>query len=582
MSMPSSACQRLFDIPELTDILASQLQQADLSALTRINRQTRKSCLPLLFKVVDLRHAKGSKVFLFVAGAMSLGRNTRHIKDLSLGPDELAFYYNCVYDFDVFNAQFGNAPAPRPVWFPPPDTRTRQFLALPPMTCLSRLTLGYDSSDNPYRMPSSVDTRAALAQLCWLLSFNPHLSSLVVESIVVKDSRDRRILVGAIAGLRRIKKLLLRIECRHQEMYQLGLDLFFCVQPSVQHIVLSSSMLLSDGDQDTITVGDGDDLIAVVPRRQEPAASSCEYVIKERLGIQKLDFYWADGGSHLPIKILEALPAQQVTEFSISGLYSDLAHPLAAPAILRHSTTLRSLDLEWSEGFSRLVPVAPIFENCVSLESLTVASSVYGLYIELDEVQEAPWVCSKLRRLSLGICGCELPREPGYPPYYARPTPITLTEAEARQFEQLERLYSQIGRLRDMKSLCLFMFPPEDADLADMMEVEKPALPGLMNLGDVYKGWPGYLNRLAGLTKLESLAGSICGATEETKATLGWREAVWIGGNGGDSLRVEILKVVDAIVTVRQSILPKFQVPDMSSDPVREPTFLESQNLSTL
>ncbi|KAK3844112.1 MAG: hypothetical protein J3R72DRAFT_488887 [Linnemannia gamsii] len=477
---------------------------------------------------------------------MSLGRNTRHIKDLLLGPDELAFYYSCVYDFDVFNAQFGNA--------------------------LHHDQSGYDSSDNPYRMPSSVDTRAALAQLCWLLSLNPHLSSLVVESIVVKDSRDRRILVGAIAGLRRIKKLLLRIECRHQEMYQLGLDLFFCVQPSVQHIVLSIFMLLSDGDQDTTTVGDGDDLITVVPRRQEPLINVeslrlwdmddqakpsdilsmlahcpnvkslstfnlneheglqalASYVIKERLGIQRLDFYWADGGSHLPIKILEALPAQQLTEFSIAGLYSDLAHQLAAPAILRHSTTLRSLDLEWSEGFSRLVPVAPIFENCVSLESLTVANSVYGLYIELDEVQEAPWVCSKLRRLIPGICGCELPREPGYPPYYARPTPITLTEAEARQFEQLERLYSQIGRLREMKSLCLFMFPPEDADLADMMGVEKSALPGLMTLGDIYKGWPGYMNRLAGLTKLESIAGSICGATEETKATMGWREAVWI------------------------------------------------------
>ncbi|KAG0280624.1 hypothetical protein BGZ95_009365 [Linnemannia exigua] len=428
MSMPSSACQRFLNIPELIDILASQLHLADLSVLTRINRQTHKSCLPLLFKVLDLRHTRGSKVLLFT-GALSLGRSTRHVRDLSLGPDELEFYYNCVYDFEVFSAQSGYTPAPRSAWFPPPDIRTRQLLALPPMTYLSRLRLeGCASPDNPYSMPSSFDTRVVLAQLCWLLSLNPHLSSLDVESITVENSRDRWMLVGAIAELHKIKELFLRIYCQAKE------------------------------------TGDLEGLQAIAG-----------YVVNERLEIQRLECYWVehDESSHLPFKILEALPAQQVTELTIQGMYSDLGHPLAVPAILRHSTTLQSLDLEWSDG--------------------------------------------------------ELPSDPGNLPYYDRPTPITLTEAEARHFEQLERLYLQIGRLTELRILCLIMVPFNGVDVVDMGIGDTPsALPGLMTLGDVYKGWPRYMNHLAGLTKLESISGSIDGDADGSKVTMGWREAVWM------------------------------------------------------
>ncbi|OAQ26715.1 hypothetical protein K457DRAFT_140175 [Linnemannia elongata AG-77] len=49
-----------------------------------------------------------------------------------------------------------------------------------------------------------------------------------------------------------------------------------------------------------------------------------------------------------------------------------------------------------------------------------------------------------------------------------------------------------------------------------------------MALGNARQGRPGYLNHLAGLKKLERIAGSIKMDSEETKVTSEWREAVWM------------------------------------------------------
>ena len=89
-------------------------------------------------------------------------------------------------------------------------------------------------------------------------------------------------------------------------------------------------------------------------------------------------------GAKIPFRIMEALPAQQVTE--LRQWHAVFNQPIIGQAILRHLTTLRLLNLESKGGIARM-PAAVIFENCVNLESLRTFDGTLGLYANLDDVQ---------------------------------------------------------------------------------------------------------------------------------------------------------------------------------------------------
>lgn len=576
-----SSFQRVFDIPELVDLLLSQCDKPEVSILARTNRTIRRSCTPWLYKSLDFRHDSESKGLDYVPGMVAFGRNVRHVKDLTVGPDELAFYYNCVLDFEEIHGRFrGSVPTTsRPAWFPPPDSHTCQVLALPPMTNLSQVTLeGHSEFNNPHRMRSAQDPRAILGQLCWLISLNPHLTYLNVNPISIKDPQSGRRLVEAVAGLQGIRELGLWIECRSQDAFRLGMDLFYSVKPSIRSFVLSLSQGgNNDGELDQEGLGVSNDGLMVMPRRQEPLVNletlalwglddhvhvgtilsilgHCPNIIKlgtfdidneqtvsiiadfvgrECSRIRKLNCSWDyfGRGAILPFKIMEALPAQQVTEVDMCQWHSIFNQPIVGPAILRHSTTLRSLNLRSRGGIARM-PAAAIFENCLSLESFQTFEYNLGLYANLDDVQGAPWKCSNLRELSIAFSGCELPFDhdnPDSQPYYARPAPIVLSEAEVQHFARLERLYWQVGQLTQLRYLQLVMVKPNEEDQLEWGSMDVPkAFPALMTLGDVRQGRPGYLNHLAELKELEMFAGSIDMDNVETKVTSEWREAVWM------------------------------------------------------
>ncbi|KAK5808462.1 hypothetical protein F5H01DRAFT_382798 [Linnemannia elongata] len=70
----------------------------------------------------------------------------------------------------------------------------------------------------------------------------------------------------------------------------------------------------------------------------------------------------------------------------------------------------------------------------------------------------------------------------------------------------------------------------DDNDLnsdADYFSYQDASFPGWLSLGNVGKGWPGYLETLAGLTKLKELKGSFGAMTRETRRTMGARELAW-------------------------------------------------------
>jgi hypothetical protein len=86
-SSSSSSCQYFFEIPEL-------VEYAGVAA-----RKSGRVC-PLLHQPNDTQVLPPLVLPLSfpIPGTLALGRNVCHVKDIALGPRELAYYYNSVYD----------------------------------------------------------------------------------------------------------------------------------------------------------------------------------------------------------------------------------------------------------------------------------------------------------------------------------------------------------------------------------------------------------------------------------------------------------------------------------------------------
>ncbi|KAF9909757.1 hypothetical protein EC991_008080 [Linnemannia zychae] len=512
--------QQVFSIPELAAQVALRLTTSDISRLSRTNRALHSHCSPVLFKTIT--YFILSKIFVSGPSTQTFGRNARHVKDLTLRSDELAYYYNCVKAFEEFLAQTSdNTPRQRPKWCPPPDPRTCQIVALPPMTRLSNLELHFvDPRTSPVKVPSADDPRAILAQLCWLISLNPQLKSLAVHYIPLKAGSNYQLFLRTITQLKELEKLDILLECSDKRGFQQGQELFNCLHPSIKSFSFRHYQLTYDDDPSESQDGcgekvDGDgssgDVAKAVPRRDGPLPKVLELKLwkisnetpltdivpifaqcpnlteldisgitgyhdveaignsigKECPKIHTLRYYPdnVDTNDLLPYWIAAALPPQQLIAFKDMGIFADLDYPPTSLAIQRHSTTLQAITLGRSNGgYSRLSP-GVIFDNCINLEILNMSIESSGVFIDLQDAQGDPWRCIKLQELVVVIRGCELPEgdadkgEEDIPnlPYYARPCPITLSAAETHHFSRLENLYKQLGRLTELTYLDITM-----------------------------------------------------------------------------------------------------------------------------
>ncbi|KAF8940376.1 hypothetical protein BGZ47_007783 [Haplosporangium gracile] len=223
----SFAFQRIFDIPELVDLLISQLDKAEVSVLARINKAIRKVCNPWLYKALNFCYHNKHNDLGFVPGMVALGWNIRHVKELTLEPDELAFYYNCVYDFEEIHGQFGN-------------------------------------NNN------TLTSRLAWHDAGTAVLINPHLTHLRFNPIYIKDPNDGRRLVQAVAGMQRIRESGLWIDCRQLDAYRLGMNLFYCVKPSIRSFIMSLYQDHNDdAELDQNSSGVSGDGLMTLSRRQE-------------------------------------------------------------------------------------------------------------------------------------------------------------------------------------------------------------------------------------------------------------------------------------------------------------------------
>ncbi|KAG0289907.1 hypothetical protein BGZ96_006624 [Linnemannia gamsii] len=563
----SDAFKRFFDITELIDHLTLFLDTKDVSRLLRTNKTIYARCAPSLFRTLSDTSLK--ELLSSMSALQVLARNSQHVRRLTFTSSQLAYYYNCVLAFQDICSHISDTPSTRPLWFPPLDVHTYQLVALPPMTRLSHIDVNIDET---FMVAPS---QTALAHLCWIPSLSPHLTSLTLQVVPIAGIESCRRLGEAIAGLHALKKLDLTVFCRDNIKLALLYQLFLGCSSSVR--LLNLHMI-----QHEDFVGEEDERgdTAAVARRLEPLINleelsvmgayewnsaadigsifaccpnikrlslvvSTEYQVNESIEqfigrqcpkIELLSYRrWSTTPDPFPFRIMESLPAQQVTGFEYVGALPKVTDFKTDVAFQRHSTTLRKICID-GKGTVTKVMASVILNGCFNLETLFIARESSDPHIALADAIEYPWACTKLQQLSLAISGCELPVEPGVKPYYSRPTPITLTEVETQHFSRLEDLYQRIAALTELRELYLTMvLLGEDGEGDDgTMLYSRRSFPAMLNLQDGQTGRPGFLQLLSELKKLEKLEGSVSVESDETKVTVGRTEAIWMDQNWPD------------------------------------------------
>ncbi|KAF9149795.1 hypothetical protein BG015_008374 [Linnemannia schmuckeri] len=575
----STSCKKFFDIPELLNLLTTYLTLKDVLNLVLTSRRMHRLVTPTLYQDLEVPHGREFRMFTSFPALHALARNVQHVRMLMIGVDELAYLYNCELAFQELTSWTTDTPLPRLSWLPPADIRSCQVVALPPISRLSELKLHMVISSNyPYTMRSINSPRANLSQLCWLLFLNPGLATLTLYGVPILDFRGSRLFGGAIASLSKLKTLTVWLHCRSKEWSQLLTYAFICCRPSIQKLTLiMESYKNSERSHEAIAEDKheewwkrNEDLAPLIktqellinlkeltlqgPRKfvwkslgvlpslfsHSPNIKKLEldinidageketdilgqFIAQECPKIESLSCGSVNAHVHDPLgfRILDSLPPQQVTSFNYSGVLSAINSPTINVSVLQHSTSLREVRLNGAEGHY-YISASAILRECRNLEKLYILFLPEGgLFIPLDDALKHPWGCTKLTHLTLAISGCELPDELGVMSYYRRPTPITLTEDETLHFARLGELYRRIGALKELRKLDLHMPLFDEAGEVDTRCFDDPtSFPAMLNLEDARRGRPGFLQQLSGLKKLETLRGSVCAWSDETKINL--------------------------------------------------------------
>ncbi|KAF9930559.1 hypothetical protein FBU30_000348 [Linnemannia zychae] len=593
--MPTSFPKAL-GIQEIIEHLASYLDQRDISKLLQTCKLIHQMLLPTLYTRIKLMPMEGGSRLLISPLALSaLERNMQHVRELTMGVTELAFYHYGVLSSK--NAGLHTANSPLSVdskTLSQPNDPACQVVALSPFTRLTTLHITFgEPNSTPYTMPIIKDHRATLSQICQLISLNPGLTELHMNDLRIMDIQGGQLLGGAIAGLSRLERLHLGIYYVRRSWFVVMNQLFFNCPQSIRSLALYffwDQVRYPPSIPEEFLEGYSEEVVAVAPSL-EPLENLEELKIDVIRGWDKLDqislffkhcpnikkleldalFSYLDiditgiitvacpkiesihyGCPEYPIydllaiDIMETLPAQQLLEIDLYGSVSDGLIPDLEAAFLRHSTVLRSIHIKRSSGLKK-ISLSTILNVCCSLEMLLFDIDEYrGIYDTLNAIQY-PWACINIRQLVFGISGCELPVEENIEPYYARSTPITLTEAEKQHFARLEALYQQIGALKELQNLNIQMIDLNDQNRTlprDQKTLQ--VLPAFLSLGDPSTGRPGFLHHLAGLENLEHMRGSISAFAKETKVTMGWPEAKWMHQHWPKLRIIELFELFDS------------------------------------
>lgn len=213
---------KVFGITELAAIIAADLKQRDIAALLVTNKRMYSRCIPLLFRHIDLVYTtNGCNIFASVEYTLSLARNIHHVRSLTFGWPDLAYYFNGVLAYlDTLPPAAAAAVTSSlgPDWLCAADPRVFRLIPIMPVTSLTKLVVQLNPLEAehtcPYFLPSCHNYRAALAQACWMAQLNPGLIELSLTGhFVIYHDPDIQLLSRIINGLKNLKYLQLHIYC---------------------------------------------------------------------------------------------------------------------------------------------------------------------------------------------------------------------------------------------------------------------------------------------------------------------------------------------------------------------------------
>lgn len=338
-----------------------------------------------------------------------------------------------------------------------------------------------------------------MAEFSWLISLNPRLEYLESKHDATMDLLGCRLLGKAVAGLSRLTTLDLVIFCDADQRFQAGAEIFFNCCPSIRKFVLTTDGYqsyaadeLSEWDLDGVPedaewrvesrkqepltnltemdlweVMDStstDELLAVfarcpnlrklnilnLPDRYDHAVLG-EYIGRECPKIRSLicgsSVIGDEAGGPLLFKIMESLPHPTVEDINFYGSFDSLTEFSFTPAILRHSTTLTNIDIDWA-GPMEKISVSAIFGDCANLKELRIRThwSSDGLYTTLTDILERQWVTTQLNDLKLFVSVCDLPIV-----IQEQEEEVVISQMREAHFERLKELNRRIMALPERR-----------------------------------------------------------------------------------------------------------------------------------
>lgn len=370
-----------------------------------------------------------------------------------------------------------------------------------------------------------------------------------------------RLFANAVAGLSQLSLLEITLYCRRQFLHPVGGDIVFSCCPSLRRFIVKFDKQYSWDDGVTQVDFASDTEWMIESRRQEPLAklkelrlwdleesastndilailahclnlqalgvpslsSRCDHnLIGECIGTKCSDVRSLSSGmgcaetvvaGPLLFQAMGSLPAQTLENIFLYGSFPTLTGPVFTHATLQHSTTMRSIYIEW-EGPMERISVASILEECFNLGNLqffchSLRGPWRGYFTTLSDLLERPWNATKLGDFEVDISSCEFPNYLGKQPYRSRPIPMVLSEVEKAHFGQLEELYRRIGKMTDMKQFDLYIVAINPDGGADREVIDEVRYFSQLHreTGGAETGLPDLRRFLVDLRKLEYFSG---------------------------------------------------------------------------
>ncbi|KAF9120844.1 hypothetical protein BGX30_002925 [Mortierella sp. GBA39] len=582
----TAAYNTFISIPELVACLTPLITRHDLIQLARINRTFHAVCTPLLWHTLDLKdNTVLSRLLISPHGLRAIGTHAHLICAIAWRPNFSWYYFRALWVY--LNTTFPLPSEHKAIsttvlahrqWGNLEYSPLSFLVPLPPLLGLSRLKAcmtSYLSDTLMHGVPTySLDNH--LHQIMWLVRLNgatlTHLNITQLSLICVRVVRDISRTISQLPCLRVLK---LKTQPGHSLTRDAFESLFYSCPASLVDLKIACQIsretfwysrdpVVGDWDYDQgPLVQRGMPLlhlkslhIPAMPLQdlaqvygtvlgQCPALESLELPKLGQLTddmlfviasiselcprISTLSFPEGCFAEHVTM-VLETLPEQQLKNLCYSSYNDPDPEPMITTWI-RHSVTLRRIEFTHTSRILSSVIQAAL-TTCEGLEVLNVTcrtGSERACLIFANAI-ESEWVCKKIRELVMNVWITSSGMNPSY---MEDQTKATWTEENWRHWEDLGKFYSQIGSLTRLEILDLQAVGKIDNSVTYNTHREyflsptETCLPGLLALEDAEKGKIGYLGKLAGLTRLQELRGSVVWTQRDNLTMIGEKEVDW-------------------------------------------------------